>query len=230
MFSSRLSSNPGDYAVPELRAATERVAELLAPFEGVSQVEFFINAVDTSTMGVDLVADYKLPVAEGVLGLTGAVNFTRTEVDNFHVPDGLGTALGIEDDPETARRLLFSGQERNRIEDLLPRQKGTVGASYGRGPLHATTRARYYGASHYVGYAEDGSEDEFFGAKVLFDLEVGYRLANGLSLAVGAENLLNTYPDENQHEANRYFEQFIYRPDQFGMNGGFYYLRLGYVH
>ena len=230
MFSSRLSSNPDDYTEEPLRRATTEVAARLAPFQGVSQVELFINAVDTATMGLDLVADYKLPVAEGVLGLTGAINFTRTEVQDFHVPDGLATALGIEDDPETARRLLFSGQERNRIEDLLPRQKGTVGASYGRGPLHTTTRARYYGSSYYVGYAEDGSEDETFGAKVLFDLEVGYRMASGLSLAVGAENLLNTYPDENQHEANRYNEQFIYRPDQFGMNGGFYYLRLAYVH
>jgi iron complex outermembrane receptor protein len=228
LFSSRLSSNPGDYTEPELRAATERVAALLAPFAGVSQVEFFINAADTETMGVDLVADYKLPVYDGVLGLSGAVNFTRTEVQDFHVPGGLGTALGIGDDPETARQLLFSDQERNRIEDLLPRQKGTLGATYLRGPWNGVTRARYYGSSYYVGYAEDGSEDETYGGKVLFDLEVGYRLAGGLSLAVGAENLFNTYPDESQHEANRYYEQFIYRPDQFGMNGGFYYLRLAY--
>jgi iron complex outermembrane receptor protein len=229
MFSSRLSSNPDDYTDPALRAATMEVAERLMPFEGVSQVEFFINAVDTATMGLDLVADYKLPVAEGVLGLTGAVNFTRTRVQDFHVPEGLGQALGIGDDRQTARLLLFSDQERNRIEDLLPRQKGTLGASYGRGPWNALTRARYYGSSYYVGYAEDGSEDEDYSPKVLFDLEVGHRFASGLSLAVGAENLFNTYPDENQIPANRYYEQFIYRPDQIGMNGGFYYLRLNYV-
>jgi iron complex outermembrane receptor protein len=64
---------------------------------------------------------------------------------------------------------------------------------------------------------------------VLFDLELGHAFENGISVAVGAENLFNTFPDENKHEANRYYEQFIYRPDQFGMNGGFYYLRLNYV-
>jgi iron complex outermembrane receptor protein len=234
MFSSRLSSNRDDYTEVELQNAADQVAMLLAmlpeQYDGASQVEFFINAVDTATMGLDLVAEYKLPVAEGVLGLTGAVNFSRSEVQDFHVPEGLGEALRIDDDPETARRLLFSDQERNRIEDLLPRQKGTVGASYGRGPWNAATRARYYGSSYYVGYAEDNSENESYGAKVLFDLEVGYRLASGLAFAVGAENLFNTFPDESQHEANRYFEQFIYRPDQFGMDGGFYYLRLAYQH
>ncbi|HWN66206.1 MAG TPA: TonB-dependent receptor, partial [Haliangium sp.] len=232
MFSSRLSSNRDDYIGDNLQQAADAVAALLAmlpeQYQGVSQVEFFINAVDTSTMGLDLVAEYKLPVAEGVLGLTGAVNFTRTKVEDFHVPEGLSTALNISGDAETARLLLFSEQERNRIEDLLPRQKGTVGASFGRDVWNVSTRARYYGSSYYVGYAEDGSEDETYGGKVLFDLEVGYRLAGGLSLALGAENLLNTYPDESQHEANRYYEQFIYRPDQFGMNGGFYYLRLAY--
>ncbi len=231
VYSSRLSSNPDDYAGDdELVAATERVREILqmsAP--GVSQVEFFVNAVDTSTMGLDLVAEYKLPVAEGVLGVTGAANFTRSEVVDFHIPDGVGTALEIQGDPDTARRLLFSDQEQNRIEDLLPWQKGTLGLSYGRGPWNAMTRARYYGSSRYVGYAGDGSENESYSPKVLFDLEVGHQFENGLSLAIGAENLLNTFPDETKNPANRYNEQFIYRPDQFGMNGGFYYLRLGFV-
>jgi iron complex outermembrane receptor protein len=227
LYGSRLSSNIDDYTDPDLRAATARVAELLP--DSVSQVEFFVNAADTSTMGLDVVAEYKLPVAEGVLGLTGAFNLTDNEVEDFHIPERLGVALGIEDKPEAARRLLFSDQERNRIEDLLPRQRATLGATYGRGPWNAVTRARYYGSSRYVGYAEDGSENESYSPKVLFDLELGHAFGNGLSVAIGAENLLNTYPDETEKEANRYYEQFIYRPDQFGMNGGFYYLRLNYV-
>jgi iron complex outermembrane receptor protein len=226
VYSSRLSSNPDDYPEGPLRDATEQVALLLP--DDVSQVEFFVNAVDTSTMGLDLVAEYKLPVAEGVLGVTGAANFTRSEVVDFHIPASVGTALSIAD-ADTARKLLFSDQEQNRIEDLLPWQKGTLGLSYGRGPWNAMTRARYYGSSYYVGYAEDGSENESYSPKILFDLEVGHRFENGLSLAIGAENLLNTFPDESKNEANRYYDQFIYRPDQFGMNGGFYYLRLNFV-
>jgi iron complex outermembrane receptor protein len=49
---------------------------------------------------------------------------------------------------------------------------------------------------------------------------------------VGAVNLLNTFPDKQQNESNIFENQFIYsrRVSQFGINGGFYYVRLQYLH
>jgi iron complex outermembrane receptor protein len=206
------------------------VAELLEAFPGVSQAEFFINAADTETQGVEVVADYLMSVARGDLQLTAAANFTRSKVTEIHVPPTLVSSLGLDpNDLDAVRRLLFGNQDRNRLEDLLPHQRGTLSARYLRGIMSGLLRGRYYGPIRYAGYAPDGSEDETFDAKVLFDVELGYRVAPGWTVAVGADNVFNTFPDEHKIEANRYYNQFRYRPDQFGMNGGFYYLRLQYL-
>jgi iron complex outermembrane recepter protein len=206
------------------------VAELLEGFPGVSQAEFFVNAADTETEGVDIVVDYLTSVARGDLQLTAAANFTRSVAPVIHIPPTLASSLGLDpSDVEAVENVLFGNQERNRLEDLLPKQRATLSARYVRGLVSGLVRSRYYGSIRYAGYADDGSEDETFGAKVLFDVDLGYRFAPGWTVAVGADNLFNTFPDEHKVEANRYFNQFRYRPDQFGMNGGFYYLRLQYL-
>ena len=67
-----------------------------------------------------------------------------------------------------------------------------------------------------------------FGAKVLFDADLGFQFSKNLQLTVGADNLLNTFPDKNTKAANISSGRFIYNRNvsQFGLNGGFYYAKL----
>ena len=62
----------------------------------------------------------------------------------------------------------------------------------------------------------------------MFDLDLSYELRDGVRVAVGANNILNTYPDPQRDPNNISFGRFVYsrRVTQFGMNGGFYYGRL----
>ena len=66
-----------------------------------------------------------------------------------------------------------------------------------------------------------------FGAKVLFDAEVGYQLTKNFLLGVGGTNLLNTFPDKLKKEANTSFGRFVYTRNvsQFDQNGAFYYAK-----
>src|SRR5690606_23075641 len=51
------------------------VAAILAPFPGVSQAQFFANAVDTDTKGLDVVVDYAFDLrGSGRLNLTASAN------------------------------------------------------------------------------------------------------------------------------------------------------------
>ena len=72
------------------------------------------------------------------------------------------------------------------------------------------------------------ANDETFGAKTLLDVDLSCKVSSGIRLSVGAQNLLNTFPDEHQKDANRSDGRFVYsrRVTQFGTNGGFYYARL----
>jgi iron complex outermembrane receptor protein len=92
--------------------------------------------------------------------------------------------------------------------------------------LSALARASYYGAVTFR--AEDPANDEHFGGKTLYDLELSYRFHPAVQLTIGADNVLNTFPDRQKNAANINAGRFIYSRNvsQFGLTGGFYYSRL----
>lgn len=199
------------------------VANLLVDFPDVSQAQFFANAVDTDTKGVDVVADYNVDLADaGSLVLTGSANFTQTKVTNVHVPDRLvGQATS-----DQLRTFFFGRLAQNRLEDSVPHIKATAAARYRYAGATALLRANYYGKVYYK--PDDPANDETFGAKTLFDVVLGYQFTKSMMLSVGADNLLNTFPDKQTKDANISFGRFIYSRNvsQFGENGGFYYLKM----
>lgn len=226
VLSSRFASGDSDFG--------QQVGDILEPFSalGVSQAQFFANAIDTETFGVDIVASWADQVGAGRLGLTLAANFTSTDVKQVNVPESIAEAFGFDNLEEVAH-VLFNREERNRVEDALPRQQVGLTGKYTINRITALARGTFYGDVRYkpdCGFPEPDKcpNDEEFGSKVLFDAEFGYELARGFKVSLGAQNLFNTYPDQHEKASNRSTERFIFsrRVTQFGSNGGFYYLRL----
>ena len=195
------------------------VAKILEPFAslGVSEVQFFANAVNTETQGVELVASYNMKAGEGLLKFTLSGYVGSTEVTAVNSPSSI-----LEGFEET----IFNREERNRLEDAVPQQKGIFAVTYRLNRFDVTGRINYFGEIFYKPTNPDN--DEVFGAKTLLDLDVGYVVVPGFRLSVGGNNILNTFPDEQQKAANRSNERFVYsrRVTQYGMNGGFYYVRV----
>ena len=219
-FAATAGCDPGDMTLGC------QVATILEPFPAVSQAQFFSNAVDTTTNGVDIVVDYGMKVGTGQLKLTASANLTDTSVDAINLPDGVVQAFGAN--REEVEGVFFNREERNRLEDALPRQKGALGARYKMGKISARLLASYYGSVEYKPNNPDN--DETFDAKVILDTDVAYQLGHW-KVSVGANNLLNTFPDKHEIDANISSGRFVYsrRVSQFGVNGGFYYLRLQYL-
>ena len=161
---------------------------------------------------------------EGTLTLTGSGNFTKTEVEAVHVPPELAQRFG--GDLETVRNTILDREERNRLEDALPRQKLMFSSRYEAGPLRLLARATYYGEIKFETINPD--LDETFDGKTLFDLDVGYEVVEGIRLSAGGSNLFHTFPDKHEIPANISDGRFPYsrRVTQFGINGGFYYGRV----
>ncbi len=200
------------------------VDQILTPFPAVTQAQFFANAVDTDTAGLDVVVDYQTDVGPGSLTLTGSANVTKTSVTRINTPDDLEKLFGS--DPGQLETFFFGRLARNRLEDSVPRQKGTFAARYAVSKLSLLGRANYYGA---VDFKPDNPDnDEHFGAKVLFDVDVGYQFTKNVLFRIGADNLLNTFPDRQTKDANISSGRLIYSRNvsQFGQNGGFYYGKL----
>jgi len=212
-------------------AANAAVGPILAPFPGVSQAQFFANAIDTETRGADIVADYAVDTGAGTLTLNAAANFTRTLVTDVHIPGSLVEKFAASANPMLLTTFFFGRLSTSQIEDAVPRQKGFASVRYNLRGLSALARANYYGRVRYQTDVTDSNgnfQDEEFGAKVLFDVDLGYQFTKNLMLSVGADNLLNTFPDKQTKAGNISLGRFIYSRavSQFGQNGGFYYGKL----
>ena len=223
VITSQFSSTPSE---PDV-AIRARVAQLVAPFasQGVTGAQFFANAVDTRTTGVDIVVAHARPVGRGTLHLTASANLTKTEVLRVNLPQAMADSFAGSS-IDTVRLRLLNREDRNRLEDALPHQKGALSARYAGGRASALVRATYYGAIAYK--APSATNDERFGAKTLVDVDLGLEVLRGIRLGLGGNNVFNTFPDKQRVGANINSGRFIYsrRVTQFGMNGGFYYARL----
>jgi iron complex outermembrane receptor protein len=211
------------------------VTDILAQFPGVGAAQFFVNAVDTTTDGLDLVVDYSFRLPRGNLKATAAANFTRTVVDDVHVPQSMLEKFStIEGGANRVQELFLGRYGKNLLEDRLPHQKGTLGVRWDYEIWTAGLRANYFGPSK---YHDDGGPqlDERWGRTVIFDADIGYRV-HGMSFIIGANNLLNTFPDQMKNKDNRYSDSFLYSPvsvpagTPFGTDGAFYYVRMEYQH
>ena len=222
VITSQFARNDPD---PAVRA---RVIQILTPFQnqGVTTAQFFTNALNTRTHGLDVVAAYATRLASGTLSLTASASFTKTQVERVNVPEAMADTFSSAN-LDTVRARILNREDRNRLEDALPRAKSSIAARYTLGRFGGVARATYYGAIDYRS-PSGPANDEHFGAKTLFDLDLSYQLRGGVRLALGGNNILNTYPDRQVKAANITSGRFIYsrRVTQFGMNGGFYYTRV----
>jgi iron complex outermembrane receptor protein len=86
------------------------------------------------------------------------------------------------------------------------------------------------------GAAPEGSPtntDQGFGARWITDVDLAYRLDRGITAAVGANNVLGVYPEQNFRSPtgadNSNAGIFPYNQvSPFGFNGAFYYVRVSW--
>ena len=193
-----------------------RVAALLAPFN-VTGARFFTNAIDTKTEGYDLSMGYtlRLPSA-GTLKLSAGYNSTENEiVGAVTTPPQLA---GLEE-------VLFDAIERRRVECGQPEDNLRLAADWSRDKVFGNLRGSRYGEYCLV---DRQVVPQTFSAEWVADLELGYKFSS-FTLAVGAQNLFDAFPDRNLPE-NSNLGIFTYPSHSpFGMNGRFVYTRLSYT-
>ncbi|MGD0483390.1 MAG: TonB-dependent receptor [Gemmatimonadales bacterium] len=155
-------------------------------YPNIAGVQYFTNGIDTRTQGVDLNATLRLPdVGGGAIDLTAAANYTKTRI--VHI-EALPAVLQFSPHGGLLDTVTTLAIERER-----PDWRGTLTAQYTRGGLHGLVRGSYYGGfrSAQPGYCDQCGE--FYGARTLVDVEVGYRLG-AADLSIGVRNLFDVYP------------------------------------
>ena len=201
---------------------TEFIEDQLG-IEGVLGVRFFTNAIDTQTDGFDIVADYSLDLGPGNLLLSAAYNQSDTEVTRVDPNPPELDAIGIDN-------VLFGVEERNTIETASPDDKVILTAHWTTDRWSVLARGTRWGEATRVFNFGGGFEPEqTYGSEWGVDLDVEFEISEGFRVAVGANNVLDEYPDLSSADIN-YFGNLPYdvlQPITF--NGAFYYLRTSYA-
>jgi iron complex outermembrane receptor protein len=184
----------------------------------VTALQFWTNAINTETRGIDIVVTERFKLGKGNATLSAAGNLNRNSVVG-----GLNTNSVI-DDPKVNPSLtnpnanpandlsagLFDRQQKSRIEVAQPRSKINLTAGYDLRKWNLQLRTVRFGKVEYVhnldanlknpvsgAYFNDVGigTDQTFSAKWTTDLVVTYKALTGLQVTVGANNLFDVYPD-----------------------------------
>ncbi len=187
---------------------------------GVTSTRYFNNAIDTRTRGVDVVGTWSVPLANSHLNLTGSYNYNKTTVTRIAPNPAALNALG-------ANLERIGRDERGRIEEGFPRDKLALTANWtiDRWDLNAgTTRYGEFTSRH----ASIPAQDQTYGAKWTLDLSATFRPTQNWAVTVGADNVLDEYPERTIF-ANSTFGLMPYSlQSPFGFNGAYYYGRVTY--
>ncbi len=191
-----------------------------AGFNNVTSARFFINGIDTRTKGYEIVGTYRLPeFGLGRMSLTAGYSHNETEItDRAALP----TLPGLT---------LFGRQESLRLTEGQPRTKINLGLDVDYEPFGLTLRGNRYGEVLIPGV--DAARDQVLSEQWVADVELRAKVASFVELAVGANNVFDSYPDRvrygldggQNYGLNGYFIPF----SQFspaGFNGRFLYGRV----
>jgi iron complex outermembrane recepter protein len=188
----------------------------------IEQAEYFINAVDTTTKGFDLVADYSTNIgALGKLGATLAFNYSKTHItDLVDTPSQLFAANGAS--LLGAGSVFFGGDKQGELEVLQPHTKLVGTLNWSKGILgFAVTTTRY---GKYTQRTAAG-DDRYFGAKWITDASISAKVTSFATVSIGATNLFDVRPETNG-PGNPQTGQGYYGPSPFNPAGGYYYGRI----
>lgn len=154
---------------------------------GIHGGNYFTNARDTRTRGVDLVASHAFLLSGmGVLRLLGGYNHTRSVVTRVSAPPPQLAAFGA---------VLFNRSSRGIIENGQPRETITLTLDYSAGRLGLGLHNQRSGPTAQLDQTSP-EKDQLVQAKWVTDVRIAYQVRPRVQAAVSAANLFDVYPDE----------------------------------
>ena len=198
------------------------VKTILAGYPEVDLVQFFTNAINTRTRGIDMVINGNWNIQKTKLAVMLAANLTST-----HLFGEIKTSPAL---PASSlnTNTLFNREERAKVENGQPRDKIILSLNYTAGRFGFQLGNTRFGKTAIVFVSDSLNQDESFSAKILTDLSINYALKKYVRITAGANNIFNIYPARIMNPLNTGEGMFIYAQEAspFGYNGGYYFIAL----
>ncbi len=193
-----------------------------------SAANFFANAVDSQTKGLDITISQNSRISEGIslennLGLN--LNQTR-RIGDIHASPKLVSQINN----------YFSEPNRVYFEEAVPRIKATLSNTLRLAALTVSLRNSYFGKvtdadvldANFDGVTEN-REHFILNERFVTDLSVGYDFNKNISATVGSNNIFNILPSKSPNISSLTADnQFVYsrQVSQYGIGGRFLFARI----
>jgi len=204
--------------IPPLEAAGVPSPELLLG----GSITFFANDFDTSTQGVDVVANYSMDLFDGSTLFSLAYNYNTTEVDNAG-------------DYTSAFKV-------RRLEEGMPEHRGTFTIAQEWEDVSVLVRGNYFG-EYFATHADEPDLNSSYGwsgigdSAVTIDVQASYHITENFTLSAGANNIFDKEAQKLQKDvtpgdgegAYGVVSAVYYESGPFDYNGAYYYVKGTYT-
>ncbi|CAM2790631.1 TonB-dependent receptor [Chryseobacterium flavum] len=186
-------------------------------YEYIDQAQFFANAIDTRTKGLDIILSYTETIGSGKLTAMLAGNYNDMEITKVNTSDQL---KGKED-------IYLSKREKGFILASAPKTKINLNLNYKISKFNANLQLVRFDKTTLIGYDD---AEQVYNPKVTTDISFGYEFSNSLNLTLGSKNIFNRYPtlQTTQVSDGNTESGGIVDPVQMGFSGRQVFARLNF--
>jgi iron complex outermembrane recepter protein len=213
---------------PIVTQAIRLNGNVLDPTVSQTGVNVFTNGADSKTKGVEVTLSYPTALGDNAnISWTLSGNYNTTKASNLKFAPA-ATLGGIA---------LFDASTTSNLETASPKVKVILSTLLTAGKFSANARGTLFGVTSNFTSPDGGTFYlQKIPATVIADLEASYEIIDGFTLSVGANNLFNKRPPRVQlvpgttsfqlvNGGNVLDSPLTFSP--YGINGGYYYARLG---
>jgi len=199
-----------------------QVDRILVDFPGIDLVQFYTNAINTRTYGIDAVLNGHWTIQKTNFGVALAANINR------HAVFGAIKTTDVVENVSNYTNTLFGVEERTTLKRDQPGEKVILSAVVNKGKFGFVLRNTFFGSTEsatirVTNLADTVTVYEFFSSRILTDCSINYAPKSWVTITAGANNIFNIYPDR-QIWNGEYSSGSI----PYGANGGYYYLNVSF--
>ncbi len=181
--------------------------------------QYYTNAVDTRTRGIDIINEYRQQLDQyGQVRWSLAYNWNQTKIEKLQDTPPALASLG-------SNYQIFDRRLQKDLTVATPQSKLILAANWKVSAYTLNLALTRFGS--YIEGDNNPINDRKFSAKWISDVDAAYDITKHFTVALGANNLFNVYPDKKgiKDWAGGYeYGQF----SPFGFGGAYYYTRLAY--
>jgi iron complex outermembrane receptor protein len=201
------------------------IKAILFNYPNIDFVQFYVNAINTRTRGIDVVLNGRWKINKTRLGLILAASFNRNSIFG-----PIKTTAPISD---TSRytNTLFGIEEITTLKNDQPRKKIILSGTIGKGRFGFVFRNTLFGHTATATIVRNPPDTIYqsFSSKILTDISINYTPKSWLTITAGANNIFDVYPDGIQNPRNQGGALYSSGATPFGSNGGYYFVSMSFI-